>query len=134
MSKGTDRYIKGTVPDKSSRLPLKKKLFWDWASDILEAGKNGSTNTGKGLCPVIGDDGNLQVAKEDIQRAWVSHFRRLATDDTGIAHSMEAWEARLGPGAMLSELPGLNAEVDWPELRAVFARMNNWKVAVVSRN
>jgi hypothetical protein len=35
---------------------------------------------------------------------------------------------------MLSEIPGVNAEVDWPELRAVFARMNNWKAAGASGN
>jgi hypothetical protein len=122
----TSRYVKGTVPDKGSRMPLKKKLFWDWLRKTVSGS---GTNGGGGFCPVIGDDGNLEVTEEGKVKAWTSWFQRLATDNSGVERSLEGWEARLGPGATLSELPGINTVLEYPELRRVLSSMNNWKGA-----
>ena len=123
VMEGTDRFLKGTKRDDTSRMPLKKRLFWDWVRRFTE----GTGPRNRTLQPILGDDGELKFAPDDIEDAWHSHFEKLASDLSGVDLSDAEWEVRFSALPSLSILPGINAALTWSELRKVLTSMTNWK-------
>ena len=77
----------------------------------------------------MGPDGDLRLTPASIHDAWVAHYGGLASDKTGLSHDAQYWNDNLRDIETLSELPGLNEPLLWPEVRKLIGSLKRWKAA-----
>lgn len=117
---------KGTTEFVSQQSTAQKRRFWAWLSQIKP--NCGVPSFGQ-VSPVVGPDGDLKLTPASIHDAWVAHYGGLASDKTGLSHDAQYWNDNLRDIETLSELPGLNEPLLWPEVRKLIGSLKRWKAA-----